>query len=69
MLSQSYNTIIDCGINAPGHIIEVVDGINATDRIYLFQMMSNVELPGTNGFYTKMAMHSSTLTADVILDQ
>ena len=30
ILSQSYNIVIESGIIAPGHGIEVVDGLNAT---------------------------------------
>ena len=68
MLSQAYNIIIYHGISAPGHRREVVDGIDATYKIF-FQMMSIVQLPGTNIFDAKMTMHSYTPTTDVSLSQ
>ena len=32
MLVHSYNIIIDCGVVAPGNNIEVVDGLNDTEK-------------------------------------
>ena len=43
---QYYSIIIDRGISAPGHVKEVVDGINAIYKRYIYQLMSNVQLPG-----------------------
>ena len=42
--------MIDRGISAPGHVKEVVDGLNAIDKRYIHKLMSNVQLPGTNRF-------------------
>ena len=42
VLSSSYGIIIDRAINAPGHGKNVVDGLNATENIYL---------KGKNGTY------------------
>ena len=57
MLSQSYNIIIDSVISAPGHEREVVDGLNYTVKIYLFQIISTVQFPGTNLINTQMQIH------------
>ena len=46
VMSQTYSIIIDCGISAPGHGKEVVDGLNAFDKRYIYQLMANVQLPG-----------------------
>ena len=39
MLSSSYDIITDCAINAPGHIKNVVDVINTTEKHYLKEQM------------------------------
>ena len=46
VMSQTYSIIIDWGISAPGHVKEVVDGLNAVDKSYIYQLMSRVQLPG-----------------------
>ena len=46
VISQTYSLIIDQGISAPGHGKEVVDGLNAVDKRYMYQLMSKVQLPG-----------------------
>ena len=57
-MSQCYPVIIYQGISAPGYGKEVVDGINAVDKRYIYQFMSNVQLPGSNTFYSQMQMHT-----------
>ena len=46
VMSKNYSIIIDCGISAPGHGKEAVDGINAVDKRHIYQLMSKVQLPG-----------------------
>ena len=46
VMSQTNSIIIDRGISAPGHGKEVVYGINAVDKRYIYQLMSKVQLPG-----------------------
>ena len=46
VMLQCYSVIIYCGISAPGHGKEVVDGINDIGKHYIYQLMSNVQLPG-----------------------
>ena len=50
IISQNYSLIIDRGISAPGHGKEVVDGLNAVDKRYIYQLMYNVQLPGSVRF-------------------
>ena len=40
VISQTYSIIIDRGISAPGNGKEVVDGLNAVDKRYIYQLMS-----------------------------
>ena len=50
VISQCYPVIIDCGNGAPGRDKEVDDDLNAIDRIYIYQLMSNVQLPVSKTF-------------------
>ena len=45
VMLQCYSVIIDWGISASGHGKEVLYGINAIDKRYISQLMSNVQLP------------------------
>ena len=58
VISQSYSVIIDQVISAPGHDKEVVYELNAVDKHYIYQFMSNVKLPGSNRFDSQMQMHT-----------
>ena len=67
MFSQAFSVIIYRGVSAPGHIIEVVGGINSTDKSVLFQLISTVKLPRAKMYDTYMIMHPSTSTEDINL--
>ena len=62
VMPQCYSVIIDQGISAPGNGKEVVDGLNVVDKRYIYQLMSNVKLPGSNRFYFQMKIHTSNQT-------
>ena len=47
---QCYSIIIYQGICAPGHGKDVVDGINVIDKSFIYQLMSNFQLPGSKTF-------------------
>ena len=66
-ISQFYSVIIDCGIIAPGHGKELVDGLNDIDKLCIYQLMSNVQLPVSKTFDSQIIMHSSTQNNDVSL--
>ena len=66
-MSQCYSVIIERGISAPGHDKEVVDGLNAVDKRYIYQLMSNVKLPGSNIFDSRMQIHTDNQKDDVNL--
>ena len=47
VLSQSKSIIIDRGMSAPGYGKEVADGLNIIEKRFMYQLMSNVKLPGS----------------------
>ena len=46
MLSQVYHVIIDHGAIIPGYGREVVDGLNITEKSFLFKSMATLQLTG-----------------------
>ena len=58
---------IDRSISSPGHGRELVDGINATNNIFLFQLLSTVQLPDAKIYDTHMVMQTGTRTSNVSL--
>ena len=45
----------------------MVDGIDAIAKRYIYQLMSNVQLPGSKEFDSNILMHSCTQNNDVSL--
>ena len=64
---QCYSVIIDRGISAPGNYKEVVDGINAVDKCYIYKLMSNFQLPGSIRFDSQMQILTGKQRDDVSL--
>ena len=58
VISQTYSLIIDWGISPPGHGKEVVDGLNAVDKRYIYQLMSKVQLPGSIRFDSQIKIYT-----------
>ena len=69
VLSQRYSIIFDQGISASGHGKEVVDGLNDISKLYMYQLISTVYLPGSKVFDEQIPMHSCTPEKDVSLDK
>ena len=67
VLIQCYLIIVNKVISAPGHGKEVVNGINDTDKRYIYQLMTNVQLPGSKTFDPHILMHSCTQKNDASL--
>ena len=65
IMSQCHSVIIDRGISVPGHGKEVVYGLNAVDKSYIYELMSNFKLLGSNIFYYPMQMHTGNQNNDV----
>ena len=68
-MSQCYSLIIDRGISKPGNDKEVVSGLDAIEKRYNYQLMSNVQLPVSIFFYSHIIMHYFTQNSDVSLDK
>ena len=47
----------------------MVDGLNAIDKRYMYQLMSIVQFPGSKTFDSQILMHSCTPKKDVSLDK
>ena len=60
VVSQTYSLIIDRVISAPWHGTEVVDGLNAVDKRYIYQLISKVQLPGSIRFDSQIKIHTGT---------
>ena len=69
VMSQCYSVIIDRGISAPGCGKVVADGLNDVDKRYIYQLMSNVQLPVSNRFDSQMQIHTGNQNNDVGLDK
>ena len=69
VISQTYLLIIDRGISAPGHGKEVVDGLNAVDKRYIYQLMFKDQFPGSIRFDSQIRIHTGTEKKDVSLSQ
>ena len=50
LFSQYYSVITYRGISAPRHGKEAVNGLNAIDKRYIYQLIYNVQLPGSKTF-------------------
>ena len=66
-MSQCYSIITDRGISAPEHGEEVVDGLNAVDKRYTYQLISIVKLPGSKIFDSQMQIQTGNQNDDVSL--
>ena len=67
LMSQTYSIIIDRGISSTVHGKEVVDGLNAVDNRYIYQLMSKVQLTGSIRFDSHIKIHTGTEKKDVSL--
>ena len=59
-LSQRHSIIIYWYISAPSHAKDMVGGLNSIDKLYIYQLMSNIQLPGSKTFDSQILMHSCT---------
>ena len=69
VLSQCYSVIISSGISAPGYVKEVVYSLNVIGKRYIYQLISNVQQPGSKTFDSHILMYSCTHTNDVSLSK
>ena len=68
-MSHTYSIIIDRGISAPGYGKELVDVLNDVDNcyIYIYKLMSKVQLPWSVRFYSQIIIHTGTKNKDISL--
>ena len=66
-MSKCYYIIIDLGISEHGHGKEVVYGLNAVDKRYIYQLMFTIQLPGSNIFDPHTKIHTGNQRDDVSL--
>ena len=59
MLAHVYDIIIYQGVGTPGHVRDVVYGINATDKQIVSMLMENVQFPGSKVYDYKMEIYST----------
>ena len=64
VMSQCYSIIIDRSISASGHGKEAVVGLNDVNKRYIYQLMSTVQLPGSNLFDPNMQIHTGNQKYD-----
>ena len=67
VMSQCYSILIDQGIGAPGHGKDIVYGLNDVDKCYIYQLMSTVQLPGSNTFDSQIQIHNGNQKYNVRL--
>ena len=69
VMSQCYSFITDWVISSPGNGKEVVDGLNAIDKryLYIYQLMSNGQLPGSKIIDYHIQMHINNQNNDLSL--
>ena len=58
---------MDFGISAPPHGKEVVGGINAINKHYIYPLISNAQLIGSRTFYSQILIHPLTPKHDASL--
>ena len=60
-------SFIPTSLSEPGHGKDVVDGFNAIDKRYIYQLISTVKLTGSKTFDSHILMHSCEPKKDVSL--
>ena len=64
-----YNIFIDCWVSAPVHGRDILYGLKATDKRFIFHMMVTIQFPGSKLFDTQMKFHIASQNIDVSLAQ
>ena len=67
VLLQCFSITIDRGVSVPSNVKEVANGLNSVYKRYIYQLTSNVQLPGSIFFYSHTLMHYCTPKNDVSL--
>jgi hypothetical protein len=67
LIATEFDLTMDRAIGAPGHGKDIVDGLNATDKMYLKKQMCMIGTPESNDSQKRMEAHSMTETASLSL--
>ena len=67
VMPQCYYIIIDRGISETLNGKELVHGLNAIDKCYIYQLIYNIQLSGSKIFDSQMQMQTITQNNDVSL--
>ena len=54
MMAHLYTIVVSCGVVAPGHGREVVDGLKSNGKRFLLMLMTNLQLPSYKRHDTQM---------------
>ena len=54
MMAHLYTVVVSCGVVAPGHGREVVDGLKSNGKSFLLMLMTNLQLPSYKRHDTQM---------------
>ena len=60
VMSQWYSVTIYRCICSTGHSKEMVNGLNAIDKRYIYKFLPNVQLKGSKTFDSQIIMHYCT---------
>ena len=69
MLVHVYNIIIDRSGGSPGHVREVVYGLNDNGKKLISMLITTVQLTGASDYDSQMLMHTSTENTDISLSR
>jgi hypothetical protein len=67
LIATDFDLTIDRAIGAPGHGKDIVDSLNATNKMYLKKEMCMIGTPKSNDTQKRMEAHSMTETAALSL--
>ena len=67
MLTKAYNIIIEFGVGASGNGIDVVYGLNDTNKSLFSMLGTTVQLPDSASYESHFAKHTSTANKDISL--
>ena len=59
-MAHTYDIIIDRGMGAPGHIIEVFGGLNTTENVLYQCSWVTVQVTSSEGYGMQMLMNTAT---------
>ena len=66
-MSYAYNILIYRGVGLPGNGKYFVDGLNATRKMFLSMLMTNMKLPGASSNDSQMVICTSVSNEDTSL--